>query len=85
MTGPVPSPGPEPAAGPAYPPAWRTSLVEQVAGHTVADPKRRVEDPDSDESRARLAAQADLNNLNIDDLLRRNEVMAPPAVPSAKT
>ena len=57
MTGPVPSPGAPPAAGPAYPPARRTGLVEQVAGHSVADPYRWLEDADSDESRAWLAAE----------------------------
>src|SRR5215510_7083003 len=57
MTGPVSSPGAQPAAGPAYPPARRTGLVEQMAGHSVADPYRWLEDPDSDESRAWLAAQ----------------------------
>src|SRR6266536_3061438 len=56
MTGPAPSPGAQHAAGPAYPPARRTGLVEQVAGHFVADPYRWLEDPDSDESRAWLAA-----------------------------
>jgi prolyl oligopeptidase len=57
MTGPAPSPGAQPAAAPAYPPARRTGLVEQVAGHQVADPYRWLEDPGSDESRAWLAAQ----------------------------
>ena len=47
MTGPAP----------AYPPARRLDLVEQVAGHRVADPYRWLEDPGSDESRAWLAAQ----------------------------
>src|SRR5215467_2402506 len=57
MTAPAPSPGAQPAAGPAYPPARRTGLVEQVAGHSVADPYRWLEDPHSDESRAWLAAR----------------------------
>lgn len=57
MTGPAPSLGAQPAAAPAYPPARRTGLVEQVAGHQVADPYRWLEDPGSDESRAWLAAQ----------------------------
>src|SRR5262249_61534258 len=57
MTGPAPSPGAQPAAGPAYPPARRTGLVEQMAGHPVADPYRWLEEPGSDESRAWLAAQ----------------------------
>jgi prolyl oligopeptidase len=57
MTGPAPSRGDRPAAAPAYPPARRTGLVEQVAGHQVADPYRWLEDPGSDETRAWLAAQ----------------------------
>ena len=57
MNGPAPSPGAGPAAVPAYPPARRADLVEQVAGHRVADPYRWLEDPDSEESRAWLAAQ----------------------------
>jgi prolyl oligopeptidase len=57
MAEPAPSPGAEPAAVPAYPPARRTGLVEQVAGHRVADPYRWLEDPDTEESRAWLAAQ----------------------------
>src|SRR5262245_15295247 len=57
MTGPASSPGAGPAAAPAYPPARRTGLVEQVAGHQVADPYRWLEDPGSDETRAWLAAQ----------------------------
>ena len=57
MTGPAPSPGARPAAAPAYPPARRTGLVDQVAGHQVADPYRWLEDPGSDETRAWLAAQ----------------------------
>jgi len=44
-------------SGPAYPPARRADLVEQVAGHRVADPYRWLEDPGSDESLAWLAAQ----------------------------
>ena len=42
---------------PGYPPARRLDLVENVAGHQVADPYRWLEDPGSDESRAWLAAQ----------------------------
>src|SRR5262249_31980089 len=73
MTGPVPSPGARPAAGPAYPPARRTGLVEQVAGHSVADPYRWLEDPGSDESRAWLAAQ---------DVLAAGQLAALPARPA---
>jgi prolyl oligopeptidase len=73
MTGPVPSPGAQPAAGPAYPPARRTGLVEQVAGHSVADPYRWLEDPDSAESRAWLAAQ---------DALAAGQLAARPARPA---
>src|SRR5215470_16123359 len=57
MTGPALSPGGEPMTAPAYPPARRADLVEEVAGHRVADPYRWLEDPDADESRAWLAAQ----------------------------
>ena len=73
MTGPAPSPGAQHAAGPAYPPARRTGLVEQVAGHFVADPYRWLEDPDSDESRAWLAAQ---------DVLTAGQLAALPARPA---
>src|SRR5215467_553471 len=73
MTGPVPSPGAQPGAGPAYPPARRTGLVEQMAGHSVADPYRWLEDPDSDESRAWLAAQ---------DALAAGQLAALPARPA---
>src|SRR5215467_7237341 len=57
MTGRALSPGAEPTTGPAYPPARRADLVEQVMGRGVADPYRWLEDPDSGESRAWLAAQ----------------------------
>jgi prolyl oligopeptidase len=73
MTRPAPSPGAQPAAGPAYPPARRTGLVEQVAGHSVADPYRWLEDPGSDESRAWLAAQ---------DVLAAGQLTALPARPA---
>jgi len=76
MTGPVPSPGVQPAAGPAYPPARRTGLVEQVAGHSVADPYRWLEDPDSDESRAWLAAQDVLAAGQLADLPARPALAA---------
>src|SRR5256885_5273589 len=72
MTGSAPSPGAQPAA-PAYPPARRTGLVEQVAGHFVADPYRWLEDPGSDESRAWLAAQ---------DVLTAGQLAALPARPA---
>jgi prolyl oligopeptidase len=70
MTGPAASAGAQPAAAPAYPPARRTGLVEQVAGHQVADPYRWLEDPGSDESRAWLAAQ---------DVLAAGQLAALPA------
>src|SRR5262249_56076946 len=73
MTGPAPSPGDRPAAAPACPPARRTGLVEQVAGHSVADPYRWLEDPDSAESRAWLAAQ---------DVLAAGQLAALPARPA---
>src|SRR6266487_1023692 len=52
-------------------PARRTGRVEQVAGHFVADPYRWLEDPDSDESRAWLAAQ---------DVLTAGQLAARPAL-----
>ena len=73
MTRPATPPGAQPAAGPAYPPARRTGLVEQMAGHFVADPYRWLEDPDSDESRAWLAAQ---------DVLAAGQLAALPARPA---
>jgi prolyl oligopeptidase len=73
MTAPAPSPRAQPAAGPAYPPARRTDLVEQLAGHFVADPYRWLEDPDSDESRAWLAAE---------DALAAGQLAALPARPA---
>ena len=73
MTAPVHSPGAQPAAGPAYPPARRTGLVEQIAGHSVADPYRWLEDPESDESCAWLAAQ---------DALAAGQLAALPARPA---
>ena len=76
MTGPVPSPGAQPAAGPAYPPARRTGLVEQVAGHSVADPYRWLEDPGSDERRAWLAAQDALGAGQLADLPARPALAA---------
>src|SRR5215468_1096095 len=71
MTGPAPSPGAQPAAAPAYPPARRTGLVEQMAGHPVADPYRWLEEPGSDESRAWLAAQDVLAAGQLTDLPAR--------------
>jgi prolyl oligopeptidase len=53
---------------PAYPPARRADLVEQVAGHPVADPYRWLEDPDSQESRAWLSAQDLLLDEHMADL-----------------
>jgi prolyl oligopeptidase len=73
MTRPATPPGAQPAAGPAYPTARRTGLVEQMAGHFVADPYRWLEDPDSDESRAWLAAQ---------DVLAAGQLAALPARPA---
>ena len=73
MTRPATPPAAQPAAGPAYPPARRTGLVEQMAGHFVADPYRWLEDPGSDESRAWLAAQ---------DVLAAGQLAALPARPA---
>jgi prolyl oligopeptidase len=47
--------------------------VEQVAGHSVADPYRWLEDPGSDESRVWLAAQ---------DVLAAGQLADPPARPA---
>ncbi len=66
MTGPAP----------AYPPARRLDLLEQVAGHQVADPYRWLEDPGSDESRAWLAAQDALAAGNLAALPARAELAA---------
>ena len=60
MTGPAVSPRADARPGPAYPPARRADVVEQLAGHRVADPYRGLEEPDSAESRAWLAAQDEL-------------------------
>ncbi|MFF1815800.1 prolyl oligopeptidase family protein [Kribbella sp. NPDC058245] len=44
----------------SYPCAERLPLVEQVHGHTIADPYRRLEDPESSETKRWLAAQDEL-------------------------
>jgi prolyl oligopeptidase len=44
----------------SYPDAPREDLVETIHGRQVADPYRWLEDPDSDRTRAWLAAQQDL-------------------------
>ncbi|TDD61127.1 prolyl oligopeptidase family serine peptidase [Actinomadura rubrisoli] len=46
--------------GTPYPPAPRQDIVEDLHGHRVADPYRWLEDADSDETRAWLAAQDEL-------------------------
>jgi prolyl oligopeptidase len=43
-----------------YPPARRDEIVEELHGHRIADPYRWLEDPESDETKQWLAAQADL-------------------------
>jgi prolyl oligopeptidase len=45
---------------PHYPPAQRLSLTETIHGHQVSDPYRWLEDADTGETRAWLAAQDDL-------------------------
>ncbi|HKA98465.1 MAG TPA: prolyl oligopeptidase family serine peptidase [Streptosporangiaceae bacterium] len=60
MTGPAASPRVESPPGSSYPAARRSDVVEQLAGRRVADPYRWLEDPDSAESRAWLAAQDEL-------------------------
>jgi prolyl oligopeptidase len=61
---------------PAYPPARRMDLVEQVAGHRVADPYRWLEDPGSAESRGWLAAEDALADAQLADLPGRSELAA---------
>jgi prolyl oligopeptidase len=51
------SPGGQPAAPGGYPAARRTDLVEDLHGYRVADPYRWLEDADSPETRAWLAAE----------------------------
>ena len=46
-----------PAAARPYPPARREDITEEIHGHLVADPYRWLEDADSPEARAWLAAQ----------------------------
>ncbi|WP_067461114.1 prolyl oligopeptidase family serine peptidase [Actinomadura macra] len=43
-----------------YPSAPRQDIVDEIHGHTVADPYRWLEDPDSDETKEWLAAQDEL-------------------------
>jgi len=43
-----------------YPPARRAEIVEELHGRQVADPYRWLEDADSADTRAWLAAEADL-------------------------
>jgi prolyl oligopeptidase len=49
--------GPAGPAGLSYPAARREDITEELHGHTVRDPYRWLEDPDSSETRAWLAAQ----------------------------
>ena len=58
MTGPAVSPRVEALPRTAYPPARRADVMEQLAGHRVADPYRWLEDLDSAESRAWLVASS---------------------------
>ena len=45
---------------PPYPDAPRQDLAETIHGHEVADPYRWLEDPDSEQTKAWLAAQVEL-------------------------
>ena len=47
-------------AGPAYPAAQRLDLTETIGGRQVADPYRWLEDADSEQTKAWLAAEEDL-------------------------
>jgi prolyl oligopeptidase len=51
---------------PAYPPAHRQSVVDEIHGHSVADPYRWLEEPHSDDTKRWLAAQADLFQQTVD-------------------
>lgn len=69
-----------------YPTAARLDLVEELAGHRVADPYRWLEDPDDPEVRRWLADQAELFAAHRarwpmqDRLRRRLEALMPGAV-----
>jgi prolyl oligopeptidase len=62
--------------GPSYPPARRMDLAERMAGYSVADPYRWLEDPDSQESRAWLSAQDVLLDQHTADLPLRSTLAA---------
>ena len=51
---------PPPFPPPAYPRAERLDLVEELHGHRVADPYRRLEDPAAESTVAWSAAQDEL-------------------------
>jgi prolyl oligopeptidase len=53
-------PSPPAFPPPAYPPAERLDLVEELHGHRIADPYRRLEDPAAPETVAWSAAQTEL-------------------------
>ncbi|MBO3095975.1 prolyl oligopeptidase family serine peptidase [Cellulomonas dongxiuzhuiae] len=59
-TSPATTPAPTAVPVAAYPPAPRTDLVEELAGHRVADPYRTLEDPDDERTQRWSRAQDDL-------------------------
>ncbi len=54
-----------------YPLARRDPLVEEIHGTPVADPYRWLEDPDSDETRAWIAAEVALTDAYLDAIPQR--------------
>jgi prolyl oligopeptidase len=59
---------------PHYPDAPRQDLVEIMHGHDVADPYRWLEDPDSEHTKAWLAAQAQLYASYLTSLPRQKQL-----------
>ncbi len=63
-------------AAASYPPARRQDLTDQIHGRAVADPYRWLEDADSDETRAWLAAQDELLAQHVAELSGREALAA---------
>lgn len=57
-----------------YPPARRMDLVDEYHGVGVADPYRWLEDLDSDETRAWVAAQHEITSAFLDPIPEREEI-----------